>query len=139
MEHPIINPNYLSDDEDVRTLIEGCRLAQRICQSEPLSELLTPLAEEMLEPKNFISEDQFWESFVRHYSLTVYHPTGTCKMGSADDPMSVVTQDTKVKGVQGLRVVDASIIPKIVSGNTNIPVIAVAERAADLIKKDNSK
>jgi glucose dehydrogenase (acceptor) len=82
------------------------------------------------------NEDQFWESFVRKYTVTVYHPTGTCQMGKEEDPMTVVTPSTRVKGVKGLRVIDASIIPLIISGNTNVPTIAIAERAADLIKKN---
>ncbi|CAF3877494.1 unnamed protein product [Rotaria sp. Silwood1] len=81
--------------------------------------------------------DQFWESYVRKYTITICHPIGTCKMGKEEDPMAVVTPDTRVKGVRGLRVVDASIMPSIVSGNTNIPTVAIAERAADLIKNND--
>ncbi len=73
-------------------------------------------------------EDQFWEKFIRKYSITIYHPTGTCQMGK-----TVVTPLTPVKG---LRVIDGSIIPLIISGNTNIPTIAIAELAADLIKNN---
>lgn len=133
--HPIINPNYLEDKEDVRKLIEACKLANQICQTEPLNNIFKSMMEEINGDETTENEDQFWESYIRKYSITVYHPTGTCRMGKEEDQMTVVTSDTRVKGVKGLRVVDASIMPKIVSGNTNIPVIAMAERAADLIKE----
>ena len=131
LEHPIINPNYLHEKEDVQKLVQGCQLIEKIFQTEPLKDITTRTS---LGKPTDENEDQFWESFVRKYTVTVYHPTGTCRMGEEDDPMSVVTSDTRVKGVKNLRVVDASIIPKTISGNTNIPTIAVAERAADLIK-----
>ena len=132
--HPLIDPRYLAEKEDVRILTEACKLATKICQTEPLKSIAQPIFDPEKRDKNAETEDQFWERFLRNYSVTVYHPTGTCKMGVADDRMSVVTPDTRVKGVQGLRVIDASIIPKLVSGNTNIPTVAIAERAADLIK-----
>ena len=129
LEHPLIDPNYFHEKEDVQKLARGCQLIDKIFQTDPLKSVTKSFARPADE-----TEEQFWESFVRKYTVTVYHPTGTCRMGKEDDPMSVVTSDTRVKGVQNLRVVDASIIPKTISGNTNIPVIAVAERAADLIK-----
>ena len=133
--HPIINPNYLEDKEDVRQLIEACKLAEKLFRTEPLSHAFTSMAKAMNGVME--NEEEFWESYVRKYSITVYHPTGTCKMGRADDAMAVVTPNTRVKGIKGLRVVDASIMPSIVSGNTNIPTIAMAERAADLIKNNS--
>ncbi len=136
LAHPIINPNYLSEKEDVRKLVEACKLAEKICQTEPLNGVLKSMAKDINGNEATENEDQFWESYIRKYSITVYHPTGTCKMGKGDDPMAVITPDTRVKGVKGLRVVDASIIPNAVSGNTNIPTIAIAERAADLIKNN---
>ncbi|CAF1301312.1 unnamed protein product [Adineta steineri] len=133
--HPIINPNYLQNQEDVQTLVEACKLVEKISHSEPLKDVLKSLAKEMNENEIIDNEDKFWELYVRKYSVTNFHPVGTCKMGKEQDEMTVVTPDTKVKGVKGLRVIDASIMPSIVSGNTNIPTIAIAERAADLIKK----
>jgi choline dehydrogenase len=135
--HPIINPNYLEDKEDVRKLVEGCKLLDKICHTEPLKRIVKPTVKEMVENGTTLNEDQFWESYVRTYSVTVYHPTSTCKMGKEEDPMAVVTPDTRVRGVKGLRVVDASIMPNAISGNTNIPTIAMAERAADLIKNNS--
>ena len=132
--HPLINPNYLAEKEDVRQLAEACQLIEKICQTKPLDGALTSLTKQINGKESTVNEDQFWESYIRKYTITVYHPTGTCKMGTAEDPMAVVTPDTRVRGVKGLRVVDASIIPQIVSGNTNIPTVALAERAADLIK-----
>lgn len=136
LEHPLINPNYLEDKEDLQKLIQGCKFIEKIFQTEPLKDFVKSSVKNLMQKKSIENEDQFWESFVRTYSSTVYHPTGTCQMGVQDNPFSVVTTDTKVKGVQGLRVVDASIIPDIMSGNTNIPTIAIAERAADLIKNN---
>ncbi|UJR19608.1 hypothetical protein I4U23_022742 [Adineta vaga] len=135
LDHPIISPNYLENYKDVQKLIKACQLFNKIFETEPLKSVTQSLTEEMNEDLNKSeNEEKFWESHIRKYSLTVYHPVGTCKMGLENDPMTVVTQDTKVKGVQGLRVIDASIIPILISGNTNIPTIAIAERAADLIR-----
>ena len=134
LDHPLINPKYLEDKEDVRKLVQACKLSEKIFQTEPLKDILKPVAKNINPEANIENEDQFWESYVRKYTITVYHPTGTCQMGKQEDPLTVVTADTRVKGIKGLRVVDASIIPKIISGNTNIPTVAIAERAADLIK-----
>lgn len=136
-EHPLINPNYLADKEDVQKLVQACKLSEKIFQTEPLKDILKPIAKFLNQGENIENEDQFWESYVRKYTITVYHPTGTCQMGQQEDPLTVVTPDTRVKGVKGLRVIDASIIPKIISGNTNIPTVAIAERAADLIKNNS--
>ena len=134
LAHPLINPNYLEDKEDVRKLVQACKLSEKIFQTEPLKNILKPIAKNINPVENVENEDQFWKSYVRKYTTTVFHPTGTCQMGNEEDPLTVVTPDTRVKGVKGLRVVDASIMPKIVSGNTNTPTVAIAERAADLIR-----
>ncbi|CAF1186574.1 unnamed protein product [Adineta steineri] len=132
--HPIINPNYLQNQGDVQTLVEACKLVDKICHTEPLNNTVRSLAKEMNGTETIDDEDNFWKSYVRKHTVTAYHPVGTCKTGKQQDEMTVVTPDTKVKGVTGLRVINASITPSIISGNTNIPTIAIAERAADLIK-----
>lgn len=81
--------------------------------------------------------DDSWRCMARYYSQTIYHPVGTAKMGPASDPEAVVDARLRVYGVRNLRVIDASIMPQIVSGNTNAPTIMVAEKASDLIKEDH--
>lgn len=136
-DHPLIDPNYLAERDDVDRLIRACQLIEKISQTDPLKDVLQSMVTQLNDDqRREDNEELFWESYVRKYSLTVYHPVGTCRMGSVDDPMTVVTPSTHVKGLRHLRVVDASIMPFIPSGNTNIPTIALAERAADLIKRE---
>lgn len=78
--------------------------------------------------------DDFWACLARHYTQTIYHPCGTAKMGPASDPTAVVDSELQVYGIKGLRVIDASIMPTITTGNTNIPTIMIAEKASDMIK-----
>ena len=123
----LIDFNFLSNPEDARVLIEGMKLARRILASRDFDGIR---GEEML-PGTAVQTDEQWLAYVREYAATVFHPVGTCKMGS--DPLSVVGPDLKVHGLEGLRVVDASIMPTLISGNTNAPCIMIGEKAADLI------
>ena len=127
-EDPVIDPNFLSHDEDIQTLIKGYKKMMKIMNTEPLKQF-----NNIRNPIN-INDDKAIESAIRTRSDTIYHPVGTCKMGN--DDMAVVDSNLKVKGVSGLRVVDASIMPTLIGGNTNAPAMMIAEKAADLIKDD---
>ncbi len=125
--HPTIDPGYLSEDQDLESLVAGVRLAREIASGGPLPGLL---GDEYLPGDSVVSEDGIRDS-VRTHAQTLYHPVGTCAMGRGG--AAVVDERLRVHGVQGLRVVDASIMPTVPRGNTNAPTIAIAERAADLI------
>jgi len=127
---PIINPNYLDHEADLQVLVDGVKIARKIGQAKALD----ACRGSELQPGEWVQTDEALRTFIREVAWTTYHPVGTCKMGH--DPLAVVNDRLQVHGVQGLRVVDASIMPTIVSGNTNAPVIMIAEKAADMIKQD---
>lgn len=127
---PTICPNYLSSLEDERCAVAVLKWIRRIVAAEPLKDIVR--REDM--PGTDYRTDADLLRFIRNGSQTLYHPVGTCKMGS--DPMSVVDDRLRVHGIGNLRVADASIMPAIVSGNTNAPVIMIAEKAADMILED---
>lgn len=135
-EHPLIHTNYLTNAEDVKVLIEAIRFVQRVMVTEPLSQHnpeIVPLNIPNCVEHPFDGDD-YWECVLRNTAKTLYHPTGTCKMG----PDGVVDPTLKVYGVKGLRVVDASIMPKIVSANTNAASIMIGQKGADFIIKQYS-
>jgi choline dehydrogenase len=125
---PAIDPNYLAEERDVEVLVEGVRRAREIASQSALS---TYVGEEVW-PGEDAQTDEEIARHVRETCHTVYHPVGTCRMG--DDEAAVVDDELRVHGVSGLRVVDASVMPTITGGNTNAPVVAIAERAADLVR-----
>lgn len=127
-----IDFNFFDDPEDARTLVEGVKLARRIL-AQPEFDALR--GEEML-PGPMVRTDEQLLEHLREYAATVFHPVGTCKMGT--DDMAVVTPDLKVRGLDNLRVADASIMPTLISGNTNAPCIMIGERAADFILKGSA-
>ena len=130
MAAPLIDPNFLSDPEDIQTLLKGVRLSSRIMQQSEIKRYI----KEPLDNEAMMSDDALIEH-LRNNTDTVYHPIGTCKMG--EDDMAVVDTQLKVLGITGLRVVDASIFPNLIGGNTNAPTIMLAERASDWIKQDS--
>lgn len=131
-DHPRIYPNYLATRKDQDTLVKGIRIARQIAQFEPLKSHIT----EEYQPGAQIplDDDRQTLEWARETAVTIYHPTGTCKMGR--DAMAVVDDRLRVHGIRGLRVADASIMPTITSGNTNAPTIMIGEKAAALILED---
>jgi choline dehydrogenase-like flavoprotein len=122
--------NSLAEQADVDTLTRGVELAIRITEAPSLARLV----KRRVLPKPGLEADaDALRDYVRSISKTVFHPSGTAKMGAADDPMAVVSEDLSVRGVEGLRVADASIMPRLVSGNTNAPTMMIGERAARFI------
>lgn len=128
--HPAIRPNYLHDPLDQQTAIAGLRWARDLAAQPALAQYI----EHELEPGEALQSDEELLEFARETGGTIYHPVGTCKMGPDGDTMAVVDDQLRVRGVEGLRVVDASVMPRLVSGNTNAPTIAIAEKASDMIR-----
>ena len=125
---PAIDPAFLSDHRDLETLIRGARMMRDIIEAPALAKY----RHKEMFGTDTAQSDADWEKHIRARADTIYHPVGTCKMGV--DEMAVVDPELRVHGIEGLRVVDASVMPTLVSGNTNAPTIMIAEKAADLIK-----
>ncbi|MBD3805159.1 MAG: glucose-methanol-choline oxidoreductase, partial [Thioclava sp.] len=127
---PLIDPGFLSDPRDAALMLKAARLLERITEAEPLK----PWRGRRLYPHD--GTDAGLMADIRARADTIYHPVGTCAMGQGD--LAVVDPQLRVRGIDGLRVVDASVMPQLVSGNTNAPTIMIAERAADFIRRDRS-
>jgi choline dehydrogenase-like flavoprotein len=125
---PLIDPNFLGENADTRLLVKGFKIMRNILGQPALA----GLGGRELEASASARTDEEIEQFVRNHADTIYHPVGTCRMGNG--PGDVVDAQLRVHGVSGLRVVDASVMPRIVGGNTNAPVIMIAEKAADMVK-----
>jgi choline dehydrogenase-like flavoprotein len=125
---PLIDPNFLSDRDDMARMIRGVKLSRHILAQPAMA----AVGGQELANSAGAQTDSEIEQFIRDHADTIYHPVGTCRMGNG--PMDVVDAQLRVHGLEGLRVVDASIMPNAVSGNTNAPVIMIAEKAADMIK-----
>ncbi len=126
-EAPLIDTNFMGDEADLEPLVTGMRLSRQILETPAMGKYQ---GNEILPGVNINSDDEL-KDFIRGNMTSVHHPGGTCRMGS--DDMAVVDAELKVRGVDGLRVVDASVFPRMVSGNSNAPVVMVAEKAADMI------
>lgn len=126
--HAVIHANYFSSDEDIQVMLAGLKVAHEIAHTQAFAAFrgLEP------EPNTWQRPDSEAMQVLRESSETLYHPAGTCKMGN--DALAVVDAQLRVRGVEGLRVIDASIMPTVVGGNTNAPTIMIAEKAADMLK-----
>jgi choline dehydrogenase len=127
---PAIHPNYLATQKDRDTIVAGVSAMRRIFQAPAMAKYIA----EEVEPGAQCDNDEELLDFIRHRGSTTYHPVGTCRMGQ--DPKAVVDERLRVRGFSGLRVVDASIMPAVVSGNTNAATIMIGEKGADMILRD---
>jgi choline dehydrogenase len=130
LAHPKIMPNYLSTDYDRRIMVEGLKMLRRIARAPALAQYVAMER----EPGDAVVDDEGLLAFAREKGNTIFHPTSTCRMGN--DDRAVVDERLRVRGIQGLRVADASIMPTVVSGNTNAPAIMIGEKCAAMILED---
>ncbi|XP_013405466.1 uncharacterized protein LOC106170227 isoform X3 [Lingula anatina] len=135
-EHPEIDPHYLEHPDDVKVMVEAMKLAIKVGNTTAFKKIGAQLSDRVLPSCSHHKplSDDYLACYIHHITLTVYHPTSTCRMGAPADAMAVVDPQLRVKGIAGLRVADASIMPHVVSGNTNAPTIMIGEKAADLIR-----
>ena len=131
---PLIDPGYFTDPagRDERLLVEGVRLARRLAATDALQDWIV----REVAPGPELQSDAELGGYVRHYSNTVYHPSATCRMGAPDDPAAVVDARLRVRGIEGLRIADASVFPELVRVNPNMTVVMLGAKAADLIAED---
>ncbi|KAK3097269.1 hypothetical protein FSP39_008216, partial [Pinctada imbricata] len=141
-DHPIIDPNYLSESEDVETMIRGIRFALKVANTSVFNKFGIDDTHPHFDMPSWrrykYGTDAYWEEYIRHLTFTVYHPSCTCAMGRKDDPEAVVDPNLRVRGIENLRVADCSVMRNITSGNTNAPTIMIGEKAADLILQRDS-
>jgi choline dehydrogenase len=128
-DQPLINPNFLSNDDDIQMLLAGVKIARKVANTKPLSNIIV----NEIMPGSHITNDRDLIEYCKKVVKTNWHPVGTCKMGSDDDELSVLNFRLQVKGINNLRVFDVSMMPSIVSSNTNAPAMAIADRATDLL------
>ncbi len=129
-DDPAILANFLSTPEDIRAVREGLRIARTVI-GQPAFDALRG---DEIAPGPQVQSDEEIDAFIRAHGETIYHPVGTCKMGVASDPMAVVDSQLRVIDLEGLRVVDASVMPTLIGGNTNAPTIMIAEKISDVIR-----
>jgi choline dehydrogenase len=132
---PVLHMNYLHDERDRRVLLWGLRFLRHVVRQPALAALV----EAAVRPDDQVQTDDEWLSWLAPHLSTGYHPVGTCRMGRAADPLAVCTPDLKVRGVQGLRVIDASVMPRLISGNTNATAVVIGDKGADLVLAANAQ
>jgi len=132
LDLPNINPNFLSNQDDIKTLLESVKLARKVIKTKPLSDIIL---DEIL-PGEKIIDDESLINYCKKMIKTNWHPVGTCKMGNDNDRLAVLNSKLQVKGIKNLRVFDVSMMPNIVSANTNAPAMAIADNATNIMLKD---
>ncbi|CAK1590448.1 unnamed protein product [Parnassius mnemosyne] len=137
LEYPLMYHNYLTHPDDVGVMREGVKAAIAVGETTAMKRLGARFNSKPVPNCKHLPlyTDEYWECYIRQYTMTIYHLSCTAKMGPSSDPMAVVDPQLQVYGIQGLRVIDASIMPAITNGNINAPVIMIAEKGSDLIKE----
>jgi choline dehydrogenase len=131
-KHPAIKLNYLSTEEDRRVAVAGLKFTRKIMAAQALARF----APEELKPGPELTSDADLAHAAGDLGTTIFHPVGTCRMGT--DALAVVDDRLRVRGVAGLRVIDASVMPRITSGNTNAPTVMIAEQGAEFIRQNTT-
>ncbi|CAG9559047.1 unnamed protein product [Danaus chrysippus] len=136
LDYPLMYHNYLTHPDDVGVMREGVKAAVAVAETAAMKRLGARYNSKPVPNCKHLPlyTDEYWECYIRQYTMTIYHLSGTAKMGPSSDPMAVVDPELRVYGIEGLRVIDASIMPAVTNGNINAPVIMIAEKGADLIK-----
>ncbi len=131
---PVIEPNYLQHPDDIKTFVAGMKLGLKLTETQAFKERNMFVVVEKHHCGSFKPfTDGYLKCIIQNWSTTVYHQSGTCKMGPSTDPLAVVDSQLRVRGFKNLRVIDASVMPTIVGGNTNGPTIMIGEKGADMI------
>ncbi|XP_047033156.1 glucose dehydrogenase [FAD, quinone]-like [Helicoverpa zea] len=138
LDYPIMVHNYLTHPDDVGVLREGVKAAIAVGETTAMKRFGARFHSKPLPNCKHLPPftDEYWDCYIRQYTMTIYHISCTAKMGPSSDPMAVVDPQLRVYGIQGLRVIDASIMPTITNGNINAPVMMIAEKGADMIKEE---
>ncbi|XP_050519818.1 glucose dehydrogenase [FAD, quinone]-like isoform X2 [Daktulosphaira vitifoliae] len=138
LHYPLIDPNYFSDETDLDVAVAGVRIVQKMLKTEPMKKLGARLLHTPIPgcTQYHFDTDKYWKCSAKQISFTIYHLSGTCKMGPHTDVTAVVSPRLVVHGIKNLRVIDASIIPEIPAAHTNAPAIMIGEKGADMIKED---
>jgi len=129
LDLPLINPNFLSNSNDLNLMMDSVKFARTVIETKPLKDIIIS---EVLPGIN-IKNDEDLKNYCKRTVKTNWHPVGTCKMGSDKDSKAVLNDKLQVKGIDNLRVFDVSMMPNLVSGNTNAPAMAIADRATDMM------
>lgn len=134
-DYPLIDPNYYADERDIKMTTDGIKFALKLLETEPFKKIDARLRHPVVPGCEKLEEHKFWSCYIRTLTSTIYHPSGTCKMGASNDKTAVVDPQLRVRGLEALRVIDASIMPETVAANIQAATVMIAEKGADLVKE----